>query len=542
LVSKGPIISPAVPRSSWAALVVLCLGLFLTLLDVTIVNIGIPSLIDGLHASLDQVLWVLNAYTLAFGVLLVTAGRLGDLYGPRRVFLVGLAVFTAASALCGLAGSPAQLIAARALQGTGAALLTPQPLAIVLSLFPEERRGAAFGVNGVVAAVASLSGPTVGGLIVTHWGWRWMFLVNVPVGVVAFALTLALVPPLRPARRASLDPGGVLLATGALTAVTFGLVEGQRYDWGVVWGPVTIPEIIGVGILLGVLFLESQLARGERGREPLIPFRLFQDRAFATMNVVGAALQFCLVGLFLPLTIYLQAVLGLTAVQAGLVLVPSSLASMVVAPVVGRLADRYGGRWILLGGLVVFAAGIALLDWAARPASDPWTLVPALLVAGAGSGAVFVPLFHVAMRDVPAHLAGAASGALNTARQLGSVIGGAAVGALLQSRLAAAIPHQADLLTSVLPSDERNLIVFGYRAVVRSGGLLLGGARTGGQGVPFPVPDELGLPVRQLGHDVFTRAYVEAMRPALALPVAVLLLAALACLAVRRPATAPAED
>ncbi len=528
------------PRSSWAALAVLSAGLFLTLLDVTIVNIGIPSLVDGLHASLDQVLWVLNAYTVAFAVLLITAGRLGDLYGPRSLFVVGLAVFTVASACCGLAQSPGQLIAARAVQGIGAALLTPQPLAIVLSLFPEERRGAAFAVNGVVAGVASLSGPTLGGLIVTHLGWRWMFFVNLPIGALALVLTVVLVPALRARRRPALDLTGVLLATGALTAVTFGLVEGQRYDWGIVWGPITIPEIIGAGVLLALAFLEVQLSRREEGRDPLVPFRLFRDPNFSLMNLVGAGLQFCLVGLFLPLSIYLQGVLGLSPVEAGLVLVPSSLASMAVAPVVGRLADRYGGKWILFSGLVVFGAGIALLDWSARVDSNRWSFVVALVIAGAGSGAVFVPLFHVAMREVPTHLAGAASGALNTARQMGSVIGGAAVGALLQDRLARAVPHQADLFTCLLPTDDRTLIVSGYRAAARGGALLLGGGRpAAGRGSPFPLPEDVRLQLTQLGHDVFTHAYVDAMRPTLLVPVAVLALSAAACLAIRRR---PSED
>jgi EmrB/QacA subfamily drug resistance transporter len=529
--------SPAtpVPGSSWAALAVLSAGLFLTLLDVTIVNLGIPSLTGGLHASLDQVLWVLNAYTVAFAVLLITAGRLGDLYGPRALFVAGLAVFTAASALCGLARSPGELIAARAVQGVGGALLTPQPLAIVLGLFPAERRGAAFAVNGVVAGVASLSGPTVGGLIVTHLGWRWMFFVNVPVGVVALTLTFALVPALRPRRRPQLDLTGVLLATGALTAITFGLVEGQRYDWGVVWGPVTIPEIIGAGLLLALVFLEVQLSRREKGLEALVPFRLFRDPNFSLMNLVGAGLQFCLVGLFLPLSIYLQGVLGLSALQAGLVLVPSSLASMAVAPVVGRLADRFGGKWILVAGLAVFGAGIAMLDWSARVDADRWSLVAALVVAGAGSGAVFVPMLHVAMRQVPAHVAGAAAGALSTTRQLGSVLGGAAVGALLQDRLARAVPHQADLFTCLLPTDDRNLIVAGYRAAARGGALLLGGGRAAaGGGSPFPLPEDVRLQLAQLGHDVFTHAYVDAMRPTLLAPIAVLALAAAACLAIRR--------
>jgi EmrB/QacA subfamily drug resistance transporter len=551
--SAGPTAHPALPRkgkagwytlhtlgvgrSPWAALVVLCMGLFLTLLDVTVVNIGVPSIAGGLHASLDQVLWVLNAYTMALAVLLITAGRLGDLVGPRTLYLVGIALFTAASAACGLAEDPAQLIAGRALQGVGAALLTPQPTALVLTLFPEDRRGAAFGVNGVVAGVAALSGPTLGGLIVAHWGWRWVFFVNVPVGLLAMVLTVLLVPGHRPHRRPGLDLGGVALATAALAAITFGLVEGQRYDWGVVWGPLSIPVVIGAGLLLALAFLERQHARREAGRDALIPFALFRDRDFSLMNGVGAAVQFCLVGLFLPFSIYLQAVLGLSPLQAGLVLVPSSLASMAAAPLAGRLADRHGGRPVLVVGLVVFAAGIALLDWNARPGSTGWSFLPAMLLAGVGSGAVFVPLLHVAMRGVPGPLAGAASGALNTSRQLGSVIGGATAGALLQARLAGAVPHQAALYTCLLPLDYRQLIVQGYRDTARGGALLLGGTGTGGaSGLPFALPEDVRSQLTRLGHDVFTHAYVDALGPTLALSVVVLVLAAVVCLAAgRRP-------
>ena len=204
----------------WIALSVLSLGLFMTLLDITIVNVAIPQLVDSLGASLDEALWVVNAYVLALAVLLITAGRLGDIYGPRNMFLAGTALFTLSSALCGVASSPGLLIAARSLQGVGAALLTPQPLAIVLPLFPPERRGAAFSVNGVVAGVAAISGPTVGGLIVTHWDWRGIFFVNVPVGILSIALTFWLVPDLRPGRRHRLDLSGVAMATSPRKAAS----------------------------------------------------------------------------------------------------------------------------------------------------------------------------------------------------------------------------------------------------------------------------------------------------------------------------------
>ncbi|HZV51927.1 MAG TPA: MFS transporter, partial [Candidatus Dormibacteraeota bacterium] len=279
-------------RSPAAAMAVLSLGLFMTLLDLTIVNVAIPSVLDGLHATLDQVLWVLNAYSLLYAVLLITAGRLGDLAGPRNLFVVGIAIFTVASALSGLARSSEQLILARAAQGLGAAVAAPQGLPIMLELFPLGRRGGVFALYGVLGGLAVLAGPTLGGFIVTHLGWRWIFFVNLPVGVVTAALALWLVPDLRPGRPHRLDLAGVGLATLGLLGVVFGLIEGQRYDWGRVVGPITIPEIIGAGGAVLVLFLVQQALR--QGREPLLPFAVFGDRNFTLMTLVLAAMGFSL--------------------------------------------------------------------------------------------------------------------------------------------------------------------------------------------------------------------------------------------------------
>src|SRR5438874_9716699 len=251
-----------------AALGVLVLGLFMTLLDLTIVNIAISSILDGLHASLDQVLWVLNAYSLLYAVLLITSARLGDIYGPRNLFAVGVVIFTVASAFSGLAQDPMQLILSRALQGLGAAGLAPQGLPLMMSLFPVEKRGGVFAIYGVIAGLAVVAGPTVGGLLVTHFGWRSIFTVNLPIGVITFSLAMLLIPDLRPGRRHRLDLAGVALATAGLLGVIFGLIEGQRYDWGVVSVFITIPEIIAVGVVLLAVVLYYQARR--QHREPLL--------------------------------------------------------------------------------------------------------------------------------------------------------------------------------------------------------------------------------------------------------------------------------
>src|SRR5215470_4593245 len=225
----------------WAVLVVVSLGFFMTLLDLTIVNIAIPNMIDKLNASLDDVLWVLNAYALVLAVLVITAGRLGDLIGPRTMFAIGITVFTAASAACGFAPGVGWLIGFRAVQGLGAAILMPQTLAIVTMTFPPERRGAAFGIWGAVAGLATIAGPTLGGLLVTAFDWRWIFFVNLPIGIAVLSLTFVI--------------------SAALLAICYGLVEGQRYNWGTITGFLSIPFIIGVGVVLLFVFLLEEKLR-----------------------------------------------------------------------------------------------------------------------------------------------------------------------------------------------------------------------------------------------------------------------------------------
>src|SRR5436309_7563739 len=246
---------PMQPRKNpWLVLMVFSLGLFLTLLDLTIVNIAIPSIVDEIHAPLDGILWMLNAYSLVYAVLLITSGRLGDIFGPRQLFAAGVAVFTMSSALSGLSQDATQLVLSRAGQGLGAALLAPQGLPMITSLFPADRRGGVFAIFGALAGLAVVLGPTLGGLIVSNWGWRWIFYVNVPVGALIVLLTWRVVPDLRPGRPHRLDLSGVALATVGLFAIIFGLIEGQRYDWGAVTGFVTIPMIIAAGVVLVALF------------------------------------------------------------------------------------------------------------------------------------------------------------------------------------------------------------------------------------------------------------------------------------------------
>ncbi len=297
--------------SPWIVLIVMSLGFFMTLLDLTIVNIAIPDMITRLHATLDGVLWVINAYALVLAVLLITAGRLGDLFGQRRMFIVGVILFTLASAACGFSPSVGWLVAFRAIQGVGAAMLLPQTLAILTTVFPPERRGAAFGIWGAVAGVATIAGPTLGGLLVSAFDWRYIFFINVPIGALVIVMSFFLIPDVRVGARHRLDIPGVLLATVALLAICYGLVEGQKYNWGHITSFISIPMVIAAGVVLLGAFLLVQ-ARSQ-DREPLVPFALFRDRNFSLMNWVSGVLSVGMMGIFLPFTIYLQSALGFSA-------------------------------------------------------------------------------------------------------------------------------------------------------------------------------------------------------------------------------------
>ena len=523
-------------RNPWLILVFLSLGFFMILLDTTIVNIAIPSIISGLHSSFDQILWVLNAYLLVYAVLLITSGRLGDLVGPRRLFIIGLVIFTAASALCGLAQDGNQLIAARILQGVGGALLTPQTLSIITMIFPPERRGAAFGIWGAVAGVAAITGPTLGGFLVTYVDWRWIFYVNVPVGLVALGGALFVMPDLRPGRPHRLDLVGVALASIALFGIVFGLVEGQRYDWGVIWGAITIPEIIAAGVLLFAAFIVFEGFQAE----PLLPLSLFANRNFSIAIWVSAVVAFGMLGFFIPVTIFLQSVLGFSALKAGLTFVPMSILSMFIAPVAGRLSDRFGGKYILLIGLSCFAAGMGLVVSLISLKATQATFWGPAALAGIGMGMTFAPLTTVAMREVRPQMAGAASGVLNTVRQLGGAIGSSVVGAVLQNRLASQLHDQAVAYSGQVNPAFRGRFIDGF-AHAASSGFQVGVGQTGGVQLPAGVPPAVAQSLRALFRLVFDHAYVNAVRPTLAVSILVLAVGALSCLLIEGKAKAIAR-
>ena len=513
----------------WAALFVTCLGFFLTMLDTTIISIAIPDMMtSSLGASFNEILWVLNGYTLVLAALLITAGRLGDLRGARQLFIVGIAVFTLTSAACAVATTATQLIVFRVAQGLGAALLMPQTLTIITHAFPAQRRGAALGIWGAVGAGATMIASIIGGALVTWWGWEGIFLFNVPLGLLTLGLAVWLLPNVAVSGKRPLDIPGVLLASAGLFAVSYGLLEGERYHWGTISGIISIPLVLVLGVALIGAFLLVQ-AKKQR-QEPLVPFALFKDRNYTLMNVVSAMLPLALTGFFLPLGIYLQAVLGLSALLAGIAMGTMTIVMMVLVPLVGRFADRVDGKYPLTAGLLVFGVGAAWVLGIASPTSTWTSFLPALVVAGVGLGLMFAPLGALAMRDVSPRLAGAASGVLNTTRQIGMVVATAIIGALMQNRFAASINAEAAAAAQQLPPPAQGPFVAQFQQVAAAG--LQVPAPAGGP--PPDLPPDLAALLAKLGQQVFTNGFMGAFQPTMVLAIGAVVVTAVISLAVRR--------
>jgi EmrB/QacA subfamily drug resistance transporter len=518
----------------WAALSALCIGFFMILLDTTIVSIAIPAMVRGLHTDLNAVVWVISIYLLVYAVPMLFTSRLGDRFGPKRVFLAGMIVFTGASLWCGLSGTAEMLIAARALQGLGAALMTPQTLAFITHLFPPAKRGPAMGMWGGVAGLATITGPLLGGVLVDSLGWEWIFFVNVPVGLVGIVLTVLLVPDWQPRRLHSFDIPGIVLSVAGLSLLVFGLQNGQHYDWGTVAGSITILELIAGGVVLIAAFVLWQ--RFNR-REPLVPLRVFANRNFSTGTVTAIAIGFAMTGVFVPLVVYTQNVLGMTPTEAGLLTAPMSLLSGIIAPFVGRMSDRANAKYLVMTGFLALAAGIGLIAIQGRADTDPWSLVPALLLSGVGTGFVFAPMSNIAMRTVEPALAGTASGIFNTSRQVGGVLGSAAIGVLLQARISVSMTSEAQSAAESLPPQYRADFVDGLSHAANSANERGGGA---GATLPADLPANVANQLQRLADQVVHNGLTDAARVTFVLPIAVLLVGAVAALLMRRnPAPEP---
>jgi EmrB/QacA subfamily drug resistance transporter len=419
----------------WPALWALIIGFFMILIDTTIVSVANPAIQRGLKVeSVSDVLWVTSAYLLAYAVPLLVTGRLGDRFGPKNLYLGGLVIFTLASLWCGLSGSLGILILARVIQGLGAALMTPQTMAVITRIFPPEKRGAAMGLWGATAGVATLVGPILGGVLVDWLGWEWIFFINVPIGIVAFILAARLVPKL-PTHPHRFDILGVVLSAIGLFLVVFGLQQGETYNWGTITGtPFSVWGLIIAGIVVLVAFVVWQrLNKGEL----LLPLTLFRDRNFSLSNAAITTVGFTITSMALPLVYYFQVVRGLTPTQSALMLVPMAVITAGLSGVVGKLVNKVNPKYIVFAGLIFLALG---LFWYSQLISTTinifWLLLPSAVLGLANAG-IWAPISNTATRNLPPRQAGAGSGVYNTTRQIGAVLGSASIAALITGRLAA---------------------------------------------------------------------------------------------------------
>lgn len=417
---------PAVPDSHWAALGALCLGFFMILVDSTIVSVANPAIMRALDADIESVVWVTSAYLLAYAVPLLITGRLGDRFGQRRLYLSGLVVFTLASLWCGMSSTIETLIVARVLQGFGAALMSPQTMAVITRVFPPDRRGTAMGLWGAVGGVATLVGPLAGGVLVDRLGWEWIFFVNVPLGLAGFVLALRFVPDL-PTQAHRFDVPGVVFSGVGMFFLVFGLQGADKYPWSPgVW------TSIGLGLTLLVIFVWYQSL--ERG-EPLVPLILFRDRNFALANVGIASIGFAITAFMLPLMFYAQDVRGLGPTESALLMVPMAVLSGGLAPFVGRLVDRVHPRYVAGPGFALLAVAFVWLSAAMTPDARPWQLLLPIALTGAASAGIWSTLSTTATHNLDLRLAGAGSGVYNATRQLGAVLGSAAIAAVMAAQL-----------------------------------------------------------------------------------------------------------
>ena len=421
----------AADTSPWNALWAMLVGFFMILVDATIVAVANPSIMEKLGASYDAVIWVTSAYLLAYAVPLLVAGRLGDRYGPKNLYLLGLAVFTAASLWCGLADSIEMLVAARVVQGIGAALLTPQTLSTITRIFPAERRGVPMSIWGATAGVATLVGPLAGGVLVDGLGWQWIFFVNVPIGIVGLGLAVWLIPQL-PTDKHRFDLLGVLLSGAGMFLIVFALQEGQSHGWAPwVWGTMAA----GIGFMAAFVYWQSV-----NTNEPLIPLDVFRDRDFSLSSVGVAAIGFVVTATFLPLMFYAQEVCGLSPTRSALLTAPMAIATAVLAPFVGKIVDRSHPRPVIGFGFSLLAIALTWLSVEMTPTTPIWRLVLPITAMGIGSAFIWSPLAATATRNLPSRLAGTGSGVYNATRQVGSVLGSAGMAAFMTSRIGAELP------------------------------------------------------------------------------------------------------
>ncbi len=417
-------------REKVIVLLTMCFALAMAMLDNTVVNVALPSISRELGAGVSELQWIVDGYVLAFASLLLTGGIVGDRYGRKRTFLLGLTVFTISSLLCGLSQSTGQLIAARALQGAGAALLMPGTLSIITVTFPPHERAKAIGLWAGMSALALALGPTVGGLMVEHLGWQSVFFLNIPIGIVAYLTARRTVRESRSEITRELDLPGLVLGSGALLAVTYGLIEANVRGWA---DPLILGSLAAAGLLL-VAFLAWEL----RNPTAMMPLYLFRIPAFSAGNTVAFSVSLGMFATFFFLSLYMQLIRGYTAFEAGVRFLPMTIMIILTAPNAGRFASRHGSRMPMTYGLLLAGGGLLVLSRLGVE-TPYWLMLPVFVVMGHGMGSTMSPMTAAVMNAVGPERAGLGSAMTNTSREVGGVFGIALLGTILTTRLSATL-------------------------------------------------------------------------------------------------------
>ncbi len=413
-------------REKVVVLFTMCFALAMAMLDNTVVNVALPKISRDLGAGVSELQWIVDGYVLAFASLLLTGGIAGDRYGRKRMFLTGLTIFTVSSLLCGLSGSTSHLIAARGLQGVGAALLMPGTLSIITVTFPPHERAKAIGLWAGMSALALALGPTVGGLMVDHLGWESVFFLNLPIGVIAFFTARSTVRESRSQVTRELDIPGLVLGSGALLAATYGLIEANQKGWT---DPIIVASLVAAAVLLS-LFLGWEL----RSPKAMMPLRFFRIPAFSAGNTVAFAVSLGMFATFFFLSLYMQLIRGYSAFEAGLRFLPMTVMIIVTAPNAGHYASKHGSRIPMTYGLIL--AGGGLLALSRMSVDTPFMLMlPVFMLMGHGMGATMTPMTAAVMNAVGQERAGLGSAMTNTSREVGGVFGIALLGTILTTRL-----------------------------------------------------------------------------------------------------------
>ncbi len=467
------------PRSKrWLALIVLCLATLMIVLDTTIVNVALPSIKASLGFSDTSLAWVVNAYALTFAGFLLLGGRLGDLYGQRRLFLVGIVVFTLSSLLCGIAGSQLFLIAARAVQGIGGAIASAISLSIVMNLFQEPKeRTEAMGIFGFVAAGGGSVGALLGGLLTGAFNWHWIFLVNLPIGIIVFVASLYVLSGHHArAEHVHLDVWGALFVTASLMLLVYGIVNGNVLGWM----SLATLGTIGAGIVLMIIFVLTEA----RVRSPLVPLTLFRLRSIVVANTAGVLWSAAMFAWFFLSALYMQLVLSYAPMQVGLAFVPANLIMAIFSVwLSAKVVTRFGPKRPLALGLFLVAAGLLLFARVPVVGNFWWDILPPMLLMGFGAGMSFNPMLLIAMSEVKEHESGLASGVVNTAFMMGGSLGLAILASVAASRTGAAFTagmpqvaaltsgyNAAFLVGGIFALSASALIAFGIKSPSRSHG------------------------------------------------------------------------